>query len=233
MARPIRITVKATDTLGEDAPTVEDLLSQIQDVVSILRSVDDTVAEQGKGELVWRVTNAAKESPITFELTPFPKTQGINIDRRAQEVVGATAKGLAQLSERGGRPEFFTDGTLGKAQQLNARVSNGLSKTTIDFSEYENAPQIDITREVATRTVEYILESKTPAQVKHRELGSIEGFITRVELDRHKRLRWTPWVGQDQATIKWDSCTSPYDTKTGWSEHLLSFRSTLSSTGSL
>ena len=33
-------------------------------------------------------------------------------------------------------------------------------------------------------------------------------------------VRWTPSVGQDQATIKWDSCTSPCDTETRWSEHL-------------
>ena len=44
-------------------------------------------------------------------------------------------------------------------------------------------------------------------------------------------LRWTPSVGQDQATIKWDSCVPPYDTKAGWSEHLLLFRSSSSSTG--
>ena len=43
-------------------------------------------------------------------------------------------------------------------------------------------------------------------------------------------LRWTPSVGQDQATIKWDSCTSPCDTETRWSERLLSFSSSSSST---
>lgn len=44
-------------------------------------------------------------------------------------------------------------------------------------------------------------------------------------------MRWTPSVGQDQATIKWDSCVPPYDTKASWSEHLLLFRSSSSSTG--
>ena len=46
---------------------------------------------------------------------------------------------------------------------------------------------------------------------------------------RHRRIglrvRRTPSVGQDLATIKWDSGTAPYDTKTGWSEPLLSFSS--------
>ena len=39
------------------------------------------------------------------------------------------------------------------------------------------------------------------------------------------KVRWTPLVGQDQAAIKWDSCTSWHDTKIGCSEHLLSFDS--------
>ncbi len=203
MAQPIRITVGATDTFGEDAPTVEDLLSQIQDLVSILHSIDEAVAGQGNRKLVWRVTNAIKESPITFELTPFPKELGVNIDTRAQEVVGATANGLAQLSEHGERPPYFADGVLGKAQELNKRVINGLSVTTIDFSEYKDAPQIAITRDIATRALEHILESKTPAPTRHRELGSIEGVITRVELDQQKKpLVWIRSRLHDQSPIK-------------------------------
>lgn len=38
-------------------------------------------------------------------------------------------------------------------------------------------------------------------------------------------LGWTPLVGQDWATIKWDCCAAPNDTKTGWSEILFSFDS--------
>ena len=51
-----------------------------------------------------------------------------------------------------------------------------------------------------------------------------------LEQQAKAQLRWTPSVGQDQATIKWDSCTSPCDTETRWSEHLLSFSSSSSST---
>lgn len=191
MAQPIKITVKGTDTDGEDAPTVEDLLSQIQDFVSILRGVEKSVAEDGREQLVWRVTDATKNSPITFEVTPFPKIHGMNIDTRAATVVCATANGLVQIAERHDRPLHFTDDVVGKAEQINVRVSNGLSATKIDFSEYENVRQVELTPSTAKRAIDHISGLKRPAPIKHRELGSIEGFIARVELDRFNRpLVW-------------------------------------------
>lgn len=193
MAQPIKISVKGTDAEGEgiDAPTVEDLLSQVQDFVSILRGVERAVAEDGKEHLVWRVTDATRNSPITFEVTPFPRTHGMNIDARAATVVGAAANGLAQIAERADRPPYFTDDVVSKAEQINIRVSNGLSETKIDFSKYDVACRVDVTPGVAVRTISHIAELREPAPIKHRELGSIEGFIARVELDSFNRpLVW-------------------------------------------
>ncbi|MDE2814369.1 MAG: hypothetical protein OXM01_15165 [Gemmatimonadota bacterium] len=187
MAQPIEITIKGTDTDGEDAPTVEDLLSQVQDFVFILHGVERAVAEDGREELVWRVTNATKNSPITFEVTPFPKTHGINVDRRAATVVEATAKGLVQISECRDRPPNFTDEVIVRAERINSRVFNGLSKTNINFSNYDDVNQIEITQSIAKRTIEYIAKFREPAPIKHREIGSIEGFIARVELDGYGR----------------------------------------------
>ena len=191
MAQPIKITVKGANAECEDAPTVEDLLSQIQDFVLILRGVERAVAEGSREELVWRVTNATTNSPITFEVTPFPKAYGVNIDRRAAEVVGATARGLMQIAEGRERPPYFTNDVMSKAEQINARVSNGLSETKIDFSKYEDVNQVNVTPDVAKHTINHIAEIREPAPVKHRELGSVEGFIARVELDGFGRpLVW-------------------------------------------
>ena len=191
MAQPIKITIKGTDTDGEDAPTVEDLLSQIQDFVFILHGVERAVAGDGKEELVWRVTDATKSSPLTFEVTPFPKKYGMNIDRRATTVVGATAEGLTHISECDERPPHFTDDVIDKAERINGRVFNGLSETNIDFSNYGDIGQIMVTQDNAKRTVDHIANFREPAPVSHRELGSIEGFIARVEIDGFGRpLVW-------------------------------------------
>ena len=181
MAQPIEITITGNDTDGEDAPTVEDLLSQIQDFVFILHGVERAVAEDGREELVWRVTNATTNSPITFEVTPFPKTHGMNIDRRAATVVRETAKGLVQISECPDRPHHFTDDVIEKAERINNRIFNGLSETNIDFTKYDDLEPIRVTQGIAKRTIDHIARFREPAPKKYRELGSIEGFIARVE----------------------------------------------------
>ena len=84
-------------------------------------------------------------------------------------------------------PLHFTDDVVSKAEQINVRVSNGLSETRIDFSNYNAAYQVYVTPSVALQTINHIAKLKEPAPIKHRELGSVEGFIARVELDRFNR----------------------------------------------
>ncbi|MYB89084.1 MAG: hypothetical protein F4X93_03885 [Proteobacteria bacterium] len=190
MAKPIKITVKAKDTDGQDAPTVEDLLSQIQDFVDVLHGVENAVTDEN-GELVWRVTDITRNSPFTFEVTPYSKTFGVNIDSRATKVVETTAKGLSQITESGTRPTYFDDTVMKKAERVNNRLTNGLIETKFDFSQYKDAPLLEITANVAKRTIQHIQEIKDPVLVKHTELGSVEGFIVRVGRDGYKRpLIW-------------------------------------------
>src|SRR5689334_7587049 len=75
MSDPIRLTIRAQNA-ETDAPTVEDLLAQIGDWNSILRGVEEAIAEDGASEIEWRVTGASKNSPLSFELTPFPRRHG-------------------------------------------------------------------------------------------------------------------------------------------------------------
>lgn len=191
MTKPIRITVSGTDHRGGDAPTVEDLLAQIQDFVFVLREVEEAVSGGGPDEIVWRVTNASKNSPLTFEVTPTPKRHAMNIDLRAVKVVQATARGFAQLARTGERPPYFTDQVVDRATKVYARVGNGLATTVVDFSDYDDAPNLNATRENAREVTRKLDAVKRPAPIAHRELGSLEGFISKVELDGFGRpLVW-------------------------------------------
>jgi hypothetical protein len=71
MSDPIRFTIRAQNA-ETDAPTVDDLLAQIGDWNSILRGVEEAIAEDGASEIEWRVTGASKNSPLSLELTAFP-----------------------------------------------------------------------------------------------------------------------------------------------------------------
>ena len=182
MTKPIKITVSGTGYRGGDAPTVEDLLAQIKDFVYVLREVECAVSETG-GEIVWRVTNASKNSPLTIEVTPTPKQYAMNIDDRAEKVVRATAIGFQKIAQTGQRPEYFTDQVLDRAAKVYGRVTNGLATTNVDFGEYGDVPAL-IANPASARKVVRSLEAITrPAPIAHRELGSLEGFISKVELD--------------------------------------------------
>lgn len=191
MTKPIRITVTGDDHRGGDAPTVEDLLSQIQDFVHVLREVEEAVSEGGPEEIVWRVTNATKNSPLTFEVTPTARRHAMNIDGRAAMVVQATARGFRHLYRTGERPRYFNDQVIDRAAKVYARVTNGLATTKVDFSEYEDSPEFVATPETAREVAPKLEAVKRPAPVAHRELGSLEGYISRVELDGYGRpLVW-------------------------------------------
>lgn len=186
MSKPITFTVTGSDRFGDDAPTVEDLLGQIEAWIDVLRNVEVAVAERGKPELVWRVTDARKNSPLTFEVTPYPTTHGMNIEQRATKVVSAAATGVKQLTDTGERPLYFTDQTIDRVEKIYARVTNGLAETIVDFSNYQ-VPNFEATPETARRSIEQIKATRLAAPVAHRELGSLEGFISKVELDGHGR----------------------------------------------
>lgn len=191
MAKPIRITIRGTDNRGTDAPTVEDLLSQIQDFVSLLRGVEGAISDGGAMEIDWRVTDATKNSPLTLEVTPFPRNFAMNIDRRAAQVVLATSQGIDALASRGERPMYFSDILIGRAERMFERVTNGLAETFVDTSEYDSIESIRVNRELAGTGIKHISELRSPKAIEYRELGSIEGFITKIELDGYNRpLVW-------------------------------------------
>ena len=183
MTKPIKITVTGTDNRGDDAPMVQDLLSQIQDQVDILQAVEGAIFDDGKEKIIWRVTDVTKNSPITFEITPYPKTHEMDVQSRINNVIVATANGLQMLLIQGDRPPHFTDAVLKKIENISKRVTNGLAGSKVDFSEYEDAPQCELTHDVAAKTVKKIAEIRAPAHHLHREIGSVEGYIKTVGRD--------------------------------------------------
>lgn len=144
MAKPIKIIVRGTETYGDASPTVQDLLDQVQDQVDILEEVEASIARESSSELVWCVTDVTKNSPITFEITPFARTHGMNIENRAHTVVKATADGLEAISKTGTHPLHFSDKVLKKVNGFGKRATKGLCGTEIDLSKYDSAESFKI-----------------------------------------------------------------------------------------
>ena len=187
MADPIKITIKGSGADGNDAPTVDDLLLQIQDFAAILKGIDSAISGKPEQNIVWRVTNVTKNSPLAFELTPYPINPQMNIDERAEDVIVATSNALTLVQTKAERPKHANDRVLNRVEKLFNRVANGLDETVVDFGEYEKAEPVILSKREATETVKRINEIKKPKELNYRELGSVEGIITRIERDGHGR----------------------------------------------
>jgi hypothetical protein len=135
MATTVRVTIKGAGESGANAPTVDDLFGQVHDFVDILEGVEKALSDDHTNQIVWRVTDAARQNPISFELTPTPTNPAIYIDSRAAEVERATLQGMRDLRLGEARPAYFSDDTLAKVRKLHERVTNGLATTTIALDD--------------------------------------------------------------------------------------------------
>src|SRR4051794_646235 len=96
MGRVIRLSISGRDG-GTDAPSVDDLLGQLEDYFDILRSVEEAVAGDSGHEIEWRVVDASKNSPISLAVEAFPRQYGADVDRRAEATVRHAAAGMRAL----------------------------------------------------------------------------------------------------------------------------------------
>jgi hypothetical protein len=197
MVKPVTITIRGLADGRADAPSVDDLLGQIRDLVEVLRGVERAIESDGTNTLEWRVTDARMNSPISLELTPFGEGPKELIFAKIERVERATADGFRQLRAGEVRPPFFNRETIKRAHKIHARVLNGLSDTLVAFD-----PSIDpnpvVINPTAARIVERTIE-RTASEVAapYREFGSIEGYVTKPELDGNNRaiLRFKTRLG--------------------------------------
>ena len=181
MTSPIHISISGHNA-ETDAPTVDDLVGQVGDHVSIMRAVEEALADDGTSEIEWRVTNAKKGSPLELEITPFPRRHGVDIEQRVHKVKEHTAGGLALLAANAERPSFFNDRVLEKVERLFQRVTNGLNLTKVDYGP-EIQRTVEITPSIARAAVSHISAVRAPKEKPYRELGSVEGFLKGIDRD--------------------------------------------------
>lgn len=183
MAKPIRISIKGSENTGTDAPTVDDFLGQVRDFLDVLKGVERAVSDDGENEIVWRVTNAQMNSPIWVEVTPFAKNPAIYVDARAEQVERVAMEGIVAIKNGEQHPRYFTDDVVAKARKIHSRVTNGLSDTTFRFDQSIADKPIVIDRAAALRVDAAHQAALIEAPMPYREIGSIEGFVAKAELD--------------------------------------------------
>ena len=187
MAKPVKMIIKGAGEAGANAPTVDDLLGQVRDFVEVLQSVEKAFSDDHANQIVWRVTDAERQNPITFELTPFAANPAIFIDARAEQIERIALEGMFAIQRGDLRPPFFNDEALAKARKLHARVTNGLDGTEFSIDGTLGVDDVVINPATAREVGKAFEADKAIAPIPYREFGSIEGFVTKAELDGHNR----------------------------------------------
>lgn len=182
MTNPVRVTIKGSGEAGANAPTVDDLLGQIRDFVEVLESVEKAFAEDHTNKIVWRVTDAERENPISFELTPTATDPGVFVGIRAEAVERIAIEGMNALRRGIVRPPYFTDDALIRVRKIHARVQNGLAATSFYVRDTPDVELLVIDSQAAI-DVEKVFEAARPIAIPFQSLGSVEGFVARAELD--------------------------------------------------
>jgi hypothetical protein len=186
MSAPKPIKIKISGSGPEtDAPSLDDLLLQVRDVLDVLQGVEEAIAGEGEGAITWRVTNASRSSPLQMELTPYAREFAVNVDHRAMLVVSATAAGLQAIESTSARPPFFSEQVLHKIERLASRTLNGLALTEIEFPG--DLPTARVTSVTAKRISENVRGTLYPAERSYEEIGSVEGYYAGVERDGYGR----------------------------------------------
>ncbi len=195
MAQSVTVTIIGPADLSLDAPTVDDLIGQIRDFVGVLRGVEQAIEADSANKLVWRVTDASMNSPIRFELTPYGPGPAAALAARAMLVEETAIAGLRSLQRGDPRPPFFSDEAIARAQRMHNRALNGLSGTIVSVEGDANPVVIDAS--AARDFQKTMVRAQALASVPYTEMGSIEGFVTKPELDGHQRaiLRFKARLG--------------------------------------
>ena len=180
MGRIVRLRISGRGD-GTDAPTVEDALDQLRDYLELLKGVEEALADIEPDQIVWRIINASRSSPLAFEIEAFPREHALNVDRRVRNVLFEAARGLSSLLDRPERPAYFTNKVMGRAQRIFQRVNDGLGSSEAEFGD--DLPRISPTptqARTAARNAELVLR---PVDRPYKELGSVEGRFQGAEVD--------------------------------------------------
>ncbi len=181
MAETIRLSISGAAD-GTDAPTIDDLLDQLRDYFQVYRGVEKALAGDDAPRVIWRVTDASRNSPLQLTVTAYPASPGLPFEMIARSAKLATSDGLRRLIDGEGRPPFFEDNVLQAADRFVRRVTRGLEQTIIENGDGD--PAVVLTQPLARAAVEAIRVALEPPPVRtYREIGTLEGIVKRVGKD--------------------------------------------------
>ena len=157
------------------------------DAMQQVRDYFDLLTDQGQSHIVWRLTSATTQSPLTVEAEPYDqRTQAGGYGAIAPHVA-KVREGLQRLEAGEDFGPDFPDEKREVAIELVKRNLNGIGNTEFFFGH--SGQQVQLDQQIARRALTAIeggedsLYEYLYGTFARREAGSIEGQILDVGTD--------------------------------------------------
>ena len=157
------------------------------DAMQQVRDYFDLLTDQGQDHIVWRLTSATTQSPLTVEAEPYDQRTKAGGYGAIAPHVAKVREGLERLEAGEDLGPDFPDEKREVAISLLERNLNGIGRTKIFFGH--GGQQVQLDQQIARRALTAIeggedaLHEYLYGTFARREAGSIEGQILDVGTD--------------------------------------------------
>jgi hypothetical protein len=160
-----------TIILDGESVSMEDFWEIQRDISVLLDEVDKQAFQKERTSINWRISTVSTGSVhLTFAGIPAYRATAIT---DVSLLIDKIQSGIATLSEKAERPQFFSDRALKNLESLSKKLDNGVSVLRLGST----SRVVNITKEIA-RNVDQLIGAH------YESYGSIEGLLDGIDIHR-------------------------------------------------
>ena len=187
-ARAVRVKILDVGSSGIAASA---LLAQLRNVIAFLKSMDKSLATEGREKIKWVVKQMAIEPPLVLDVVPEPKAQALEreIDRHMAKVANGVVEMFADVQSDARVAGKYSQLSLQKAKHLCDFTIKESLPTEFNFSVYGNFQPLRITPQnglLICKGFDKLLDIDNTFV----EFGSVEGHIKKVAIKSDESCIW-------------------------------------------
>lgn len=182
MVEEVKITV--VPSISEtDLLDVRDAMQQVLDFFTLLSDADKSIRDNSE-QIIWRLSNATMNSPLTVTANAYSKDPSVHVTHQAIRAKRQITKVFQDLTTGKPIPDWVNKQEEVLLRNILKRNLNGIGRTDIMLGD--NVEPIVISHQVATQCINNldlaaIQKLSQKEDFTHNALGSIEGEIIRAD----------------------------------------------------
>lgn len=177
-AKSIRLVIYPSDHTSGSLE-VADAMRQVLDLFRLLEK-SSTKSDENGAKLLWKLTLATTNSPLTVEAQPFSVELGQQSVVNGYMAARALSHGIEQIIQASTKPEWIDHESEVIIRKIFNRNLNGIGRT--DFKIISDTVDLRIDQRSARKGLNYLDKLSQEEQFNktdwtHKEYGSVEGSL--------------------------------------------------------